>query len=58
MVADGGVHGGMGILNTLRSTSETSVVTLYECRHCGRTLDAAVEECPTCGTADIAYYEW
>lgn len=58
MVADGGVHGGMGVLDALKTASETSDVTLYECRHCGRNFDAAVEECPTCGCAAIAYYEW
>lgn len=48
----------MGVLETLKAIGETSDVVLYECRNCGRTLEAATDECPTCGTAEIAYYEW
>ncbi|SHH20899.1 hypothetical protein SAMN05443636_2039 [Halobaculum gomorrense] len=29
----------------------------WECRRCGTTVDGATEECPTCGSAQIARYE-
>ncbi len=29
----------------------------YECRRCGTTVDVATEECPMCGSAQIARYE-
>lgn len=48
----------MGVLETVKTRFETSDVTLYECRNCGRTLDTDVKECLTCGVAEIAYYEW
>jgi rubrerythrin len=37
--------------------SESAAVEVVECRHCGTTLEsAAVEECPTCGSDEIACY--
>jgi rubrerythrin len=36
---------------------ESAEVEVVECRHCGTTLEsAAVEECPTCGSDEIACY--
>jgi len=29
---------------------------LYECRHCGTTLDAEAEKCHVCSSAEIAVY--
>ncbi len=44
----------MGVLDALRSTD--SSVELYECRNCGEKLSRSVEECPTCGSDEIAHY--
>ena len=30
--------------------------TLFECRRCGTSLEAAVEVCPECESAEIASY--
>lgn len=30
---------------------------LYECRHCGETLEREQTECPTCGSDEIAEYD-
>lgn len=30
--------------------------TLFECRRCGTSLEAAVEACPECNSAEIASY--
>lgn len=30
---------------------------LYECRHCGKTLEKESEKCPDCGCEDIAQYK-
>lgn len=48
----------MGLLESVKTMVETSDVTLYECRNCGRTLEADVDKCPICGNREIAYYEW
>jgi rubrerythrin len=39
----------------LRSQSSAGVV--YECRHCGETVDGDTTECPACGRAAISRYE-
>lgn len=31
--------------------------TVYECRHCGTTLESELDECPTCGDGTVARYE-
>jgi len=36
------------------STRTATTSTLYECRHCGTTLSADTETCPTCGGEDVA----
>jgi hypothetical protein len=51
----------MGLVDVLRGvvgirTASTS--TLYECRHCGTTLSADTEMCPTCGGEDVACYQF
>lgn len=48
----------MGMLDAVKTRFGASDVTQYECRHCGRTLETDVEECPTCRATEIAYYEW
>lgn len=30
---------------------------VYECRHCGTTVEHGTDRCPTCGAAEIARYE-
>jgi rRNA maturation endonuclease Nob1 len=32
--------------------------TLYECRDCGKKFSEETEECPVCGSDEIAYYEF
>lgn len=34
-----------------------SPTTIYECRHCGTTLEAGNRRCPRCETSSIARYE-
>ena len=31
--------------------------TIYECRSCGTTLEESDEECPSCGSEEIAEYD-
>ncbi|ELY34484.1 hypothetical protein C500_00137 [Natrialba magadii ATCC 43099] len=31
--------------------------TLYECRHCGVSIEDDVTTCPTCGSTEVAQYE-
>jgi rubrerythrin len=36
---------------------ESESTEVVECRHCGTTLESrAVEQCPTCGSDEIACY--
>lgn len=48
-----------GLFGTVRrpASREPSAPTVYECRHCGTTLDAGVERCPRCETASVVRYE-
>jgi rubrerythrin len=51
----------MGLVDVLRGvigTSTADTATLYECRHCGTTLSADTETCPTCGGEDVACYQF
>ena len=48
----------MNVLESLSNLVDSSDVTLYECRRCGATLSAADDECPHCGSDEIAHYEW
>ncbi len=36
-------------------TDEDGLV--YECRHCGTTLEATDQQCPTCGSTEIAVFD-
>jgi len=47
----------MGLAETLRGVVGTRTTTLYECRHCGTTLSADTETCPTCGEEDVVCYQ-
>ncbi|ELY56461.1 hypothetical protein C491_13017 [Natronococcus amylolyticus DSM 10524] len=44
----------MGVLDALRTGRRGT--ELYECRNCGRKLDADSDECPHCGSSEVAYY--
>jgi rubrerythrin len=44
----------MGILDMGASGTDRYL----ECRHCGHTVDDAAADCPTCGSDDIAEYQF
>lgn len=46
----------MTLLTRVRGVlgAETAV---YECRHCGTTLESELDECPTCGKDAVVRYE-
>lgn len=48
-----------GLFETVRrpSSDGPSPPTVYECRHCGTTLDSGAERCPRCETASVVRYE-
>lgn len=47
----------MGMVTKLRHLIDDDG-ELYECRNCGAKFDRDHEECPTCGAAEIAHYEF
>ncbi|MFB6217654.1 MAG: hypothetical protein ABEH77_00500 [Halobacteriaceae archaeon] len=54
--ANGG--GRIGIITAVRSlVGETEQSRVYECRHCGTTVEADTEECPACGRASVTAFE-
>jgi len=46
----------MTILTKVRNALGTDDV-VYECRHCGKTLESEPGECPTCGKDAVVTYE-
>ena len=45
------------LLDTLRgSASSDEDDAYYECRDCGKTVDAGTTECPLCESSRIAFY--
>ena len=46
----------MGVIESLRERA-SSTTTLYECRNCGEKFAEDIDECPSCGSAEIAHYE-
>lgn len=46
----------VSIANLVRRFGIGRPETLFECRRCGTSLDAAVEVCPECESAEIASY--
>ena len=36
---------------------EPSSTTHHECRHCGYSVEKAVDKCPQCGSHEIAAYD-
>ncbi|QSW99263.1 hypothetical protein [Haloterrigena alkaliphila] len=47
----------MGVVTKLRHFVDDDE-GLYECRNCGAKLDDDRDPCPTCGSAEIAHYEF
>lgn len=47
----------MGLLEAVR-THVAREEAIYECRHCGVSVTREADACPTCGTTEIARYEW
>lgn len=45
----------MGLLSVLRGGADERN-TLFECRNCGKDLPATADECPECGSTEIACY--
>lgn len=48
----------MGVLTNLHEALVGTSSTLHECRDCGEKLEADADECPSCGSAEIASYEF
>ncbi len=48
--------GEMGLLKILRGSADEAGATQYECRNCGKNLPTEPDECPTCGSTEIAEY--
>ncbi|SDJ63553.1 hypothetical protein SAMN04515672_1268 [Natronorubrum texcoconense] len=48
---------GMGVVTRLRLIIGDDG-ELYECRNCGSKFDHEPDTCPTCGSAEIAHYEF
>jgi len=46
----------MGLLDTLRVATGADSDTQYECRDCGTAVADDVDECPECGSDEIASY--
>lgn len=46
----------MGVLSVVRGVVASDGRTIYECRDCGTDLAKEIEECPICGSSEIAYY--
>ncbi len=38
-------------------TRQNESMTVYECRHCGTTIDSKTDPCPYCGPTEIVEYE-
>ena len=46
----------MRLLELIRRAGDSDGGMLYECRDCGATIDPDVDECPECGSVEIACY--
>ncbi|WP_175480110.1 hypothetical protein [Natrinema salaciae] len=51
-------EGVMGVLETVRNRLGGESGTRYECRNCGVTTGRTAEQCPNCGSTEIAQYEF
>ncbi len=38
-------------------TRQNESTTVYECRHCGTTIDSQTDPCPYCGPTEVVEYE-
>ncbi|MCU4744693.1 hypothetical protein [Natronoglomus mannanivorans] len=48
----------MGMLSAVRKRLTDRDRTLSECRHCGTNLATTTTECTTCGSHEIAQYDF
>ncbi|WP_083864320.1 zinc ribbon domain-containing protein [Haloferax prahovense] len=48
----------MGLLELLQRARRSDESTLYECRDCGTCVFPEREKCPSCGSTEIACYEF
>lgn len=46
----------MKLATVLRRFVRDEPTLIYECRHCGHTVDEETEDCPECETDGIAEY--
>ncbi len=44
------------LLDVLRGSENDSGEIIYECRNCGETVSADTDDCPACGSTEIASY--
>lgn len=47
----------MSLATAVRRWLSGSDEVLYECRHCGTTVELTDRQCPTCGSAEIAEFD-
>lgn len=48
----------MGLLDVLHRATDDTPGTMYECRDCGTIVSPDAEECPSCGSTEIACYKF
>ncbi len=47
----------MSLSATVRRWLADDENVIYECRHCGTTLMSTEQQCPTCGSTEIAKFD-
>ena len=48
----------MGVLNAFREAVSDDSFVIHECRDCGEKISADVGECTSCGSSEIARYQF
>jgi rubrerythrin len=48
----------MGLLEVIRGPEGGGSDSVYECRNCGTTVSSETDECPVCGSSEIATYRF
>lgn len=48
----------MDVLEFLRRGGDDETCDLYECRDCGEKVSPTTEECPSCGSTEIACFRF